>query len=90
MYATEKSNFPFKKLTPKKGILMVKRVLSIFIISTMFQLTLAQSTGETITFQSANPFDFRDVITALEEQEEQEVFGYLTFPENTKKKKFLW
>ena len=63
MCAAEKSNFPFKKLTPKKGILMVKRVLSIFIISTMFQLTLAQSTGETITFQSANPFDFRDVIT---------------------------
>ncbi len=87
MCAAEKSNFPFKKLIPKKGILMVKRVLSIFIISTMFQLTLAQSTGETITFQSANPFDFRDVITALEEQEEQEVFGYLTFPENTKEEK---
>lgn len=49
---------------------------------------MGQSYEETITFQSANPFGFRDVITALNEQEKQEVFGYLTLPENTDTKKF--
>jgi len=34
-----------------------------------------------IVFTSANPFSFKDIITDLDNQESQEVFGNLTFPE---------
>ena len=37
---------------------------------------------EIINFYSANPFSFKDIITNLENQEKQEVFGILTLPEN--------
>ena len=37
---------------------------------------------EIITFESANPFSFKDIITDLENQDKQEVFGILTFPKN--------
>ena len=37
---------------------------------------------EIITFESSNPFSFKDIITDLENQNKQEVFGILTFPEN--------
>jgi len=44
---------------------------------------------EKISFISANPFSFKDIITDLEDQEEQEVFGTLKFPDNySKDKKF--
>ena len=53
----------------------------------MLQQASGESYRETITFQSANPFGFRDVMSALDEQDEQEVFGYLTFPDNSKEGK---
>ena len=34
-----------------------------------------------IIFTSANPFSFKDIITDLDNQESQEIFGNLTFPE---------
>ena len=37
---------------------------------------------EIIKFESANPFSFKDIITNLDNQEKQEVFGILTLPEN--------
>tara|TARA_B110000014_G_C20126450_1_gene600522 strand:- start:1721 stop:2674 length:954 start_codon:yes stop_codon:yes gene_type:complete len=44
---------------------------------------------EKISFISANPFSFKDIITDLENQEEQEVFGVLKFPDNySEDKKF--
>ncbi len=36
---------------------------------------------EIIRFESANPYTFNDVMTDLEDQETQEVFGVLRFPE---------
>ncbi len=36
-----------------------------------------------IVFSSANPFSFKDVITDLDNQDVQEVFGILKLPENT-------
>ncbi|MBT5184489.1 MAG: alpha/beta hydrolase, partial [Euryarchaeota archaeon] len=44
---------------------------------------------EKITFNSANPFNFRDIIVNLEKQESQEVFGTLKLPKtNTENEKF--
>ena len=40
----------------------------------------SQNLVEKITFQSANPFSFHDVITDLENQEKQEVYGNLVIP----------
>ena len=37
---------------------------------------------ERINFTSANPFSFRDIITNLENQESQDVYGILRFPDN--------
>jgi hypothetical protein len=42
----------------------------------------AQKT-EKIVFKSANPFALSDIITDLENQQEQEVFGKLTFPNDS-------
>ena len=43
----------------------------------------SQYTVEKIFFQSANPFSFNDVITNLENQERQEVYGNLVIPDDT-------
>ena len=43
----------------------------------------SQDTVEKICFQSANPFSFNDVITNLENQEKQEVYGNLFIPDDT-------
>ena len=43
----------------------------------------SQDTVEKISFQSANPFSFNDVITNLENQEKQEVYGNLVIPDDT-------
>lgn len=43
----------------------------------------SQYTVEKISFQSANPFSFNDVITNLENQERQEVYGNLVIPDDT-------
>ena len=40
----------------------------------------SQNLVEKITFQSANPFSFHDVIIDLENQEKQEVYGELVIP----------
>ena len=42
---------------------------------------------EIITFNSFNPFSFKDIITNLENQEEQKVYGILNFPNNNLDKK---
>ena len=42
----------------------------------------AQKTDK-IVFKSANPFALSDIITDLENQQEQEVFGKLTFPNDS-------
>lgn len=49
----------------------------IFMLSWVF----CQETGERITFTSANPFSFFDIITDLPDQESQEVYGILRFPQ---------
>jgi len=49
----------------------------------MLSVVIAQETNkETITFNSANPFSFEEIIMDLENQEVQEVFGILTLPNN--------
>ena len=40
----------------------------------------AQFTTEKIHFESANPYSFNDIITDLDKQEKQEVFGELVIP----------
>lgn len=54
----------------------------IFVMS----LAFCQGTGERINFTSANPFSFYDVITDLSDQESQEVYGILRFPQGVEHK----
>ena len=63
--------------------------LFIFLFSLIFLSVNAQKT-EKIIFKSANPFALSDIIINLENQQEQEVFGKLTFPDESidMKKKF--
>ncbi len=54
-----------------------------YIFIVMLSFVIAQETNqETITFNSANPFSFEEIIMDLENQEVQEVFGILTLPNN--------
>ena len=63
--------------------------LFIIIFLFIFYNANAQKT-EKIVFKSANPFALSDIITDLENQQEQEVFGKLTFPNDSfdEKKKY--
>ena len=54
--------------------------LTLLLISSF--LIAQESLNEIITFESANPFSFEEIITDLNNQEKQTVFGALTFPEN--------
>lgn len=55
--------------------------MKITILNVLFFLTFIFS-YERINFTSANPFSFRDIITNLENQESQDVYGILRFPDN--------
>ncbi|MCS5659383.1 MAG: hypothetical protein NZ842_03150, partial [Dehalococcoidia bacterium] len=59
------------------------RVKFSLIITFLITSSFAQQKGESIEFISANPFSFYHVITDLENQESQKVFGILRFPENS-------
>tara|TARA_B100001287_G_scaffold175411_1_gene147884 strand:+ start:18616 stop:19581 length:966 start_codon:yes stop_codon:yes gene_type:complete len=49
----------------------------------LFFFNLNAQKTEKIVFKSANPFALSDIITDLENQQEQEVFGKLTFPNDS-------
>mgnify|MGYP003723285807 FL=1 len=55
---------------------MIKKTFAFIFL---FHLCLADN-GERITFTSANPFSFYHVITDLENQEPQNVYGILRMP----------
>ena len=57
--------------------------LFIFIIFLLFFFNANTQVTEKVVFKSANPFALSDIITDLENQQEQEVFGKLTFPNNS-------
>ena len=50
----------------------------LYILLILLSISIAQ---EKVTFSSANPFSFRDIIVDLNSQGEQLVYGILTFPE---------
>ena len=54
---------------------------------TIFLITHPFHAQERITFNSANPFNFRDVIVHLDKQEAQEVYGILNLPESNAEEK---
>ena len=60
--------------TPK---IIYRLILLLFIITSSVS---AQFHQELVNFESANPFSLSDIITALDEQEKQRVFGQLTIP----------
>ena len=63
----------------------MKSIFSVLIIFCSVILSAEQK----ISFISANPFSFQDIITDLDNQESQEVFGVLRFPDNySEDKKF--
>ena len=64
--------------------------MRLIIIFLLFFLNTNAQKNEKIVFTSANPFALSDIITDLENQQEQEVFGKLTFPNDSinRKKKY--
>ena len=62
---------------------MKVKILKIFLII-FFSIIISE---EKITFISSNPFSFQDIITNLDNQESQEVYGILTFPDDYSKEK---
>ena len=60
----------------------MKKIYLIFLLNFFAYFLHSQKITEKITFKSANPFSFYDVITNLKNQEEQEVKGILTIPVN--------
>ncbi|MBT3217367.1 MAG: hypothetical protein HOD97_07170 [Candidatus Marinimicrobia bacterium] len=58
----------------------------LFMLSIFISFLFA-SEGETITFTSANPFGFKDVISTLDQQEPQEVYGILKMPKQMENSK---
>ena len=61
----------------------MKKLLFIVFYFIIFINLYSQHTVEKISFQSANPFSFNDVITNLKNQEKQEVYGNLVIPDDT-------
>ena len=57
------------------------RLFIIIFLSIFFNANAQQT--EKIVFKSANPFALSDIITDLENQQEQEVFGKLSFPNDS-------
>ena len=55
------------------------RIIFLFLLGLLFAV---DRNVEEIHFISANPFSFYDVITDLDNQEPQDVFGVLTIPEH--------
>ena len=51
----------------------MKKIYLIFLLNFFAYFLHSQKITEKITFKSANPFSFYDVITNLKNQEEQEV-----------------
>ncbi|HJN53608.1 MAG TPA: hypothetical protein QGI27_00885, partial [Flavobacteriaceae bacterium] len=60
----------------------MKLYLSIIFYLIIFNVH-AQFTVEKIHFESANPYSLNDVITDLDNQEKQEVFGELIIPKDS-------
>ena len=60
--------------TPK---IIYRLILLLFIMTSSVS---GQFHQELVNFESANPFSLSDIITALDEQEKQRVFGQLTIP----------
>ena len=61
----------------------MKRLSIILVLIFQYFFSSSQGSGEIIRFESANPFSFNDIIDNLENQEKQEVFGRLTFPDDS-------
>ena len=57
----------------------MKKILLVLIFS---QIIAQEALNETIIFESRNPFSFEEIITDLDNQEKQTIFGILTFPDN--------
>ena len=60
---------------------MCKKIILIILSLSIVQL-------EQITFLSASPFSFRDIILSLDKQTKQEVYGILKFPKKYSKKQY--
>tara|TARA_Y100001960_G_C14687133_1_gene834401 strand:- start:325 stop:1296 length:972 start_codon:yes stop_codon:yes gene_type:complete len=54
--------------------------MRIFITAIFFSILIPLK-KDTLSFISANPFSFKDIITDLDNQDKQEVFGILTLPD---------
>jgi len=60
----------------------MKKTYLILILHFFSYIVYSQVKIEKLTFKSANPFSFYDIISNLKNQEEQEVNGILTIPSN--------
>ena len=61
---------------------ILKKSYLILLLYSFSYIVNSQKIIQTLSFKSANPFSFYDIITNLKNQEEQEVKGILTIPVN--------
>lgn len=52
-----------------------------FLVCLSVTIANESNTGEKIIFKSSNPFSFYHIITALNEQQSQEVYGIICMPQ---------
>jgi len=60
----------------------MKKLYLLIAFYLLFFNVQAQFTIEKIYFESANPYSFNDIITDLDKQDKQEVFGELVIPQD--------
>ena len=61
----------------------MKKLYLLFAFCLIYTCICSQNTVEKIHFESANPYSFNDVITDLDSQEKQSIFGELVIPNDT-------
>ena len=61
----------------------MNKLYLLFAFCLIYTCVCSQNTVEKIHFESANPYSFNDVITDLDSQEKQSVFGELVIPNDT-------
>ena len=63
-------------------------VLILFVLQQKIVFSYEKSEAEKVNFSTANPFSFYHIITDLENQESQNAYGILRFPESRIKNKY--
>ena len=76
-------------ITPEKAASFIPVFISAGISIILIVFSILKAQVEKINFESANPFSFYHVITDLHNQEKQDCYGILRFPDQLYQKPVL-